>query len=236
MHRLWDGNTRALGAVAAVAVAAACGSSDTGPNQPPPAIAKAATKSGDQQTGPVGQPLPNDLRVVVTRDGQLAADVVVNWATADGSLSPSSDNTDADGVSTSTWTLGDTPGPQTATASVTGATGSPVTFVATATASGPGGTIIQVLGPAGGNRFSPAAVTVNVGTTVTWQWPDLALSHNVVPDDGVTPAGSGPVTDGPHTYEYTFNTPGTYHYHCASHGASGGIGMSGTVTVVTAQP
>jgi plastocyanin len=236
MHRLWDRNTRALGAVAAVVVAGACGSGDTGPNQSPPVIAKATTKSGDQQTGPVGQALPNDLRVVVTRDGDPAADIVVNWATADGSLSPGGDKTDADGVSTSSWTLGDTPGPQTATASVTGATGSPATFGATATTSGPGGTIVQVLGPAGGNRFSPASITVNVGTTVTWQWPDLSLSHNVVADNGVTPGGSGLVTDGPHTYEYTFNTPGTYHYHCASHGASGGIGMSGTVTVVTAQP
>lgn len=233
MHIRWG---TCLGTAALVLAGGGCGGGDTGPSQSAPAIAKASTKSGDQQTGLVGTPLFNGLRVVVTRDGNPASDVVVAWATASGSLSPASDQTDADGVSSSLWTLGDTPGAQTATAAIAGATGSPVTFTATATAGGPGANTIQVLGPAGGNRFSPAAISVTTGTTVSWVWADAAVGHNVVPDDGTTPGASGALANGPHLYTYTFNTPGTYLFHCQAHGGSGGVGMSGTVTVVTAQP
>jgi hypothetical protein len=124
----------------ALAVLAACGSGgDTGPS-PSPVVDKAPTKNGDLQTGPVNVALPSELRVVITRDGSPAADVTVTWSTANGgSLSPSSDQTDANGLSTSIWTLGSAAGSQTATASVTNATGSPVTFTASATSGGGGG-------------------------------------------------------------------------------------------------
>lgn len=213
-------------------VAAACGSGDdTGPESRP-IIAKATTKSGDLQSGPASQALPNDLRVEVTRDGAPAEDVTVTWSTGSGAVDPASDQTDADGVSTSTWTLGGTPGPATATAAIPGATGSPVTFTATATDDGPAGIVVQVL-TEGGTRFEPNAITVTVGTTVTWVWGTNAVGHNVVPDNGVTPATSGGLVDAPHDYQYTFNTVGTFVYHCAAHV---GAGMTGTVTVVTAQP
>jgi plastocyanin len=151
-------------------------------------------------------------------------------------MAPGTDQTDVNGESSSTWTLGPAAGAQTATASVSGATGSPVTFTATATDDG-GLATIQVQGPVGGfNRFSPATLTVSAGTTVTWQWDDGALSHNVVPDDGVTPATSGSLANAPNVYQYTFNAPGTYRYHCALHGGTGGIGMSGIITVTAAGP
>jgi plastocyanin len=210
----------------------ACGSGDdTGPESRP-IIAKAATKSGDLQNGLVNEPLPNDLRVEVTRDGAPAADVTVTWSTGSGSVDPTSDDTDVDGISTSTWTLSGTPGSVTATASIPGATGSPVTFTATGIDEGPVGTVIQVL-TEGGTRFEPNAITVNVGTTVTWVWGTNAVGHNVVPDNGVTPATSGGLVSAPHDYQFTFNTVGTYAYHCAAHV---GAGMTGTVTVVNAQP
>jgi plastocyanin len=44
------------------------------------------------------------------------------------------------------------------------------------------------------------------------------------------PTGSGTPADAPHTYQFKFDTPGTYQYYCAVHG-SPGAGMSGTVTV-----
>jgi len=230
--------SRLLGTLATGVLAGACGSGDdTGPAQAT-AIAKAPTKSGDLQVGTVGQALPSALRVVVTQDGAPAPDVIVTWSTTTGTMAPEGGKTDANGVSASTWTLGDAPGTQTALASLADATGSPVSFTATATAETPPptGPVIQVLGPEGGNRFSPAALTVEVGTQVTWEWSAGAQGHNVVPDDGVTPAPSGALADGPHVYSYTFSTPGTYRYHCQAHGASGGAGMSGTVTVATPAP
>ena len=81
------------------------------------------------------------------------------------------------------------------------------------------------------NSFSPSTLTVAAGTTVTWTWASTAVDHNVTPDDGATPATSGAPTNGPHSYTFTFNAPGTYHYHCQVHGAAGGAGMSGTVVV-----
>jgi plastocyanin len=219
----------------AALLAPACGSGDdTGPGSGP-VLAKAPTKSGDLQSAPFGTALPNDLRVLVTRDGAPASGVAVTWSTGSGSLDPSSPQTGADGLSTATWTLGNTPGTVTATASVTNATGSPVTFTATATEGGGGGSIVQVLSE-GGTRFDPKNITVLVGTTVTWVWGTQAIGHNVVPDDGTTPATSGALANAPHSYQYTFNTAGTFHYHCQAHGNVGGVGMSGTVSVVTSLP
>lgn len=233
MHREMHRTLRSAGLLIAATAAAACGSgSDVGPGRSPLVIAKAATKSGDAQTGPVSQALPSSLRVVVTRDGTPEPDVTVTWSAGAGAVGPGTDQTDANGESTSLWVLGDQAGPQSASASVTGATGSPVTFTATAT-SGPPPATVQVLGPAGGNRFSPAEITVVAGTTVTWDWGEGAVSHSVVPDNGTTPQSSGPVVDAPHSYSFTFDLPGTYHYHCASHGTAGGGGMSGTVTVTS---
>jgi plastocyanin len=223
-------------ALALAAVAALGCNDDNGPAVSAPIIAKAGTKSGDTQTGPAGQPLPNELRVEVTRDGAPASGVTVTWSTGSGgSLTPSSDLTDADGLSSSVWTLGGTSGPQSAEARVEGGgLNSTTTFTATAT-SGTPGTIIQVISQDqnGGNRFVPANLVVVPGTTVTWQWIDNTFAHNVVPDDGSTPAQSGSLVSAPHSYQYTFNSLGTFHYHCQAHGGSG---MTGTVTVVATAP
>jgi plastocyanin len=233
MHILASPCTRIL-AVTAMVLGAACGSGDTEPVQSPPVVAKAATESGDLQTGLFGTTLPNALRVVVTRDGEPASGVTVAWSTGSGSLNPSSAETDADGFSSSTWTLGGTPGLVTATASVTNATGSPVTFTATVTEGGGEDVIVQVLSDA--PRFAPEDLVVGVGTTVTWVWGTNATGHNVVPDNGNTPASSGALASAPNSYQYTFNTVGTFHYHCQAHGNVGGVGMSGTVSVVSTLP
>src|SRR5215211_5365591 len=120
MRRL-DGPRKGMLAVMAVLLVGACGSGDdTGPTTRL-AIAKAATKSGDLQTGVTGETLPDALRIIVPRDGEPESGVTVTWSTGDGALDPASGETDDEGVSTSTWTLGDTPGTMTATASVTNA-------------------------------------------------------------------------------------------------------------------
>jgi plastocyanin len=220
-------------------VALGC-NNDNGPAVSAPIIAKAGTKNGDTQTGPAGQPLPSELRVQVTRDGAPASGVTVTWSTGTGgSLTPSSDLTDDGGLSSSVWTLGPASGPQSADARVEGGgLNSTTTFTATAS-SGTPGTTIQVISQdqqGGVNRFVPANLIVTLGTTVTWQWIDNRFAHNVVPDDGSTPTQSGSLVSAPHSYQYTFNTLGTYHYHCQAHGSAGGGGMSGTVNVVVTAP
>ncbi|HUF35332.1 MAG TPA: plastocyanin/azurin family copper-binding protein [Gemmatimonadales bacterium] len=224
-------------AVLLAPLAACSDDGDTGPLESALVLALAPTKNGDQQQGVAGEPLASALQVIVTRDGEPVGDVAVQWGTADaGSLTPSTSNTDAEGIAQSAWTLGPEVGEQTASARVDGADGSPARFTATAVDEPPpAGVTVQVLS-AGGDRFEPAELVIGAGQTVTWEWPAGSVDHNIVPDDGTTPATSGEPTDGPDTHIYTFDTPGVYRYYCVTHGAPDGIGHSGTVTVLEGAP
>jgi plastocyanin len=71
--------------------------------------------------------------------------------------------------------------------------------------------------------FSPASITVKKGTTVTWTNQD-GTSHTVTADGDNGPE-SGTLTDGK-SYSFTFNSAGTFTYHCNFHSS-----MQGTVTV-----
>jgi uncharacterized protein YjdB len=103
----------------------------------PVATAMAAV-SGGGQTGIVGKPVTSPLaQPIVVRvtaaDGLGVAGTTVNFAAANGgAVSPASAVTDANGLAQASWTLGPIAGAQTATASVGGLSGSPVTFSATA--------------------------------------------------------------------------------------------------------
>jgi plastocyanin len=62
--------------------------------------------------------------------------------------------------------------------------------------------------------FAPATLTVKKGTTVTWTNNDT-VAHTVTADSGEGP-NSGDIDKG-ETYQYTFNTAGTFKYHCKPH-------------------
>lgn len=71
--------------------------------------------------------------------------------------------------------------------------------------------------------FVEKNITVKAGTTVTWTNNDIA-PHTVTSDTGSV-LDSGNLSLG-QSFSMTFNTPGTYNYHCAIHPS-----MTGTVTV-----
>jgi plastocyanin len=71
--------------------------------------------------------------------------------------------------------------------------------------------------------FSPAEKMITKGTTVKWTNQD-PYAHTVTSDDNVF--NSGNLNQG-QTFEYTFNTPGTYDYHCIYHAP----GMKGRIIV-----
>jgi plastocyanin len=201
---------------------AACGG-DSGPSTL--TIAK-APQSGDLQTGPPGEALPNSLRVLVTRDGQALAGATVTWSTTASSatVDPSSVLTGTSGIASTSWTLGPAIGTQSASAAVQGAQGSPVTFTAVATpVGGGGGASVTVSNDA----FTPADVTINTGETVTWTWGSGAGSHSVQSTGSPSFPSSTILSGSGATYSHTFDTPGTYAYNCVVHG----VAMSGTVTV-----
>jgi plastocyanin len=71
-------------------------------------------------------------------------------------------------------------------------------------------------------KFTPATLTIPVGTTVTWTNKD-DTPHTVSSTTKVFASGG---LDQGGTFAYTFTTPGTYPYFCKLHPR-----MTGTVTV-----
>jgi plastocyanin len=138
--------------------------------------------SGNNQSGTVGQALASPIRVLVTRDGQPEVGATVTWsATGTGALmAPASGVTDASGLAASTWTLPHAAGTRSATATVSGANGSPVSFSATALA-GAATTLALKSGNAQSGEVSmalPAPLKVRAadqfgngvaGVVITWQ-------------------------------------------------------------------
>lgn len=77
-----------------------------------------------------------------------------------------------------------------------------------------------------GNSFSPKSVTVQAGDSV--RWTSAGGTHNVVADDGTFSSGA---PGSGWTFTRAFAAAGSFPYYCELHGAPGGLGMSGTVTV-----
>ncbi|HEX3235045.1 MAG TPA: plastocyanin/azurin family copper-binding protein [Gemmatimonadales bacterium] len=221
-----------------VLMAWGCGGDDNSPNTPTVTVAKAPSKDGDQQTGNVGEPLLSALRVSVTSDGNPQSGSTVTWSTSDGgSFEPSSNVTGADGIGATVWTLGPTGGAQHATAAVQGATGSPVTFTATAIGSSgpPPADPTEIAVTVGNNFFSsdrnhtsnPAVDTLAVNGTVTWTWNGTAGSHSVRSKGSPSFVSSLVETGAGQTYVLVFTETGTYDYDCAIHGSA----MTGRIVV-----
>jgi halocyanin-like protein len=81
------------------------------------------------------------------------------------------------------------------------------------------------VGAGNGLLFGPAAVNIDVGTTITWEWTGQGGNHNVVAEDETFNSGS---TMNSGTYEFTFEEAGVYQYYCNPHK---GAGMRGVVAV-----
>lgn len=81
----------------------------------------------------------------------------------------------------------------------------------------------QGSGPFG---FGPAAVQVDRGTTVTWEWNGDGGQHNVVDLDGTYE--SDLYSEAGATFSHTFESPGVSKYYCDPHRA---MGMKGAVVV-----
>ncbi|WP_096393469.1 halocyanin domain-containing protein [Halorubrum trapanicum] len=82
------------------------------------------------------------------------------------------------------------------------------------------------VGAGDGLSFGPAAVAVSAGTTVVWEWTGQGGGHNVSADSGAFESET--VSEGGHTFEYTFEETGTFNYECTPHSS---VGMKGAVVV-----
>jgi amicyanin len=73
--------------------------------------------------------------------------------------------------------------------------------------------------------FAPASITVKKGTAVTWTNKD-SVSHTVTPDEETMAFEGSELLAKDESYQFTFETAGTYTYHCQPHPQ-----MKGTVIV-----
>ena len=125
--------------------------------------------SGDNQSGAAGTVLPVSLVAGVVdshRNGVPGA--TVSFSALGGTVNPTSAQTDASGHASTQVTLGNTPGPVTVNASVSGLT--PVTFNLTATANPSAPNITGVLN---GASFLPQ---IEAGSWVTVQGANLSAT------------------------------------------------------------
>jgi Plastocyanin len=155
--------------------------------------------------------------------------VTVTWTvtSGDGTVAPGTSDTDANGIAETELTFGPTVGDVTVDAEVTGLTGSPQTFTVHAIAL-PVAIVIDV--GSAGLSFSPKVDTVAAGGTVTWNWG--GVGHSVISDGPPSFTSHATLESTPFTYgPLTFNTAGTYHYHCSAHGTAAGAGMAGSIVV-----
>jgi plastocyanin len=67
--------------------------------------------------------------------------------------------------------------------------------------------------------FAPKQLTVKAGTTVVWANKD-DMPHTVTSDDGVF---ASPVMDTDQKFQYMFDKPGKYPFHCKLHPTMTGI-------------
>jgi halocyanin-like protein len=81
-----------------------------------------------------------------------------------------------------------------------------------------------------GLRFGPAAVLIDPGATVVWEWTGRGGAHNVVAEDETFDSGET-VDETGYTFEYTFADAAegdVFNYRCTPHQA---VGMKGAVAV-----
>ncbi len=195
----------------------ACGGNGGGTQPPGPPVDLLKNPAGDNQSWYFNNLLPTALSVTaVDVDGRAVPGVAIMWAVASGggSVTPTQSTTDANGVASTTDSVGGST-IQMVSATFTGLAG-PVSFTEHATTP-PTSAAVNV----GDNFFDKASVVVQVNSAVTWTWTGQ-VGHSVTftggPDSGVQPSG---------TFQRTFTSTGVFNYFCKVHG-----GMTGSVTVV----
>jgi plastocyanin len=99
------------------------------------------------------------------------------------------------------------------------------------------------------HAFSPAHITIEAGDSVRWVYGG-GMPHNVRAEDGsfrcaedcgsgegdgYGGGGGGAPSAASWSFSRTFEFPGNVPFYCEVHGAPGGIGMAGSITVTPAQ-
>lgn len=218
-----------------VGLSIACGGGGSGTTgNDVPTIAKDPTASGDAQTGIVAAQLANPLKVLVSLNGTPQPNVDVAWTTSGpgAAMGPATSTTDASGIATSVWTLSQTAGPQTATATSVGINGSPVQFTATAQAGPAASFVIAAGNNQNGFTNTTASEPLDVVAKDQFNNPKPGLSVNWMVLSGsasVNPASSVTGATGHATTELLFGaTPGAIQIEAAPQTALAAVTFNAT--------
>jgi halocyanin-like protein len=92
---------------------------------------------------------------------------------------------------------------------------------------GQGEVTIEVGAGSDGYAFNPAAVWVDPGTTIVWEWTGEGGQHNVV-GNNVDFTSGDPIDEEGYTYEETFEESQIVEYYCSPHE---NLGMLGAIAV-----
>jgi plastocyanin len=158
-----------------------------------------ANSTAGALTDTVGTIRAESLTVTVTNQNTTAVPgITVTWASTGGTVSPTSAVTNASGQAKTRFTYGNTAGNQTATATVTGLVGSPVTITLNATA----GTAVNIFKTVGDN--GAAAPGGQVTYTVQSRDSHGNPKGGVVIDWAVT-SGAGSITPAQNTTQANGN-------------------------------
>ncbi|WP_435079594.1 halocyanin domain-containing protein [Halococcus sp. AFM35] len=87
---------------------------------------------------------------------------------------------------------------------------------------------VGAIGNGGSFAFSPAAIRVDPGATIIWEWTGEGGSHNVAAEDGSYE--SDLLSDAGATYEHAFTDEGVSRYACTPHES---MGMKGAIIIGT---
>ena len=93
---------------------------------------------------------------------------------------------------------------------------------------GTGSVTIEVGASANGGAFgfAPAAVWIDPGTEVTWEWTGNGGTHNVVAQSGADFRSGDPTDESSMTFSQTLDDTGVVTYYCNPHK---GMGMKGAI-------
>jgi halocyanin-like protein len=84
------------------------------------------------------------------------------------------------------------------------------------------------VGAGNGLSFGPAAVRVDPGTTIIWEWTGNGGGHNVNVNEGPTSFKSETISEAGFTFSQTLEQEGNYLYECTPHNS---LGMHGAIVV-----
>lgn len=221
---------RVSSSMAALLLLVSCGGSDGAGPTPTRVI---TTASGDAQSVPVT--LTATLTVLVTDiAGVEEAGVTVNWSVVSGggSITPSS-VTDANGIASASFTVGQIAGPQRARATASGVAGSPATFTLTALAGAP--TQLKKSTGDGQTGFGGSPLPLAYAVTVQDQYnnpvPGVTVNWAVTSGGGsVSAPSSVTLSSGAATAVHTLGTAAAPQTVIATTAVVGGASVSFTST------